>query len=193
MSNRKDQRTNRVVQKRDPNSPEAIQARLNGEEDPTPYEKYFIIGDPTNSHIYIDLTENDKGVDVGFIILGGEKLTRRLVRSAIGTKDGLKTITNYFVDMLNKQWIIIKDFLNKDLEKPLPPTNTVFPKSNISGCYGIDSGIPGENWRNEGRDAKAIYEAQKKISPQPQVDETVIVAKTKPPIDLDDDKFQGVY
>lgn len=192
MSNLKDQRKNRIVLKRNPNSPEAIQARLDGVEDPTNLEKHYLIGDPDAARIEVDLTSATSNQDIGYTILSGSKLSRQLLRYSLGYKGNQRTITCYYKDANTNQWIIITDFYDRAVRERIPVVNPQFPVGNIYDCYGIYSGIPGENWRNEGRDADAIVEARDRVYNRPQIDPKKDITPARPERDADDDDLYGI-
>lgn len=159
---------------RNPNSPEAIEARLNNLPDPTPPTRIQLITDKSAGQIIIDLTETEVDQRVGYIITGGPHLSRKLIKSIVARdpKTGRMTMTNYYVDTKHKQWIIIKDFMTRE-SPPLQDlyANNVFPRStygNGTMTAGAGIGAPGENWRNQGRSVDKLIEKQRKIHQSPQ-------------------------
>ncbi len=167
---------------RNPNSPEAIQARLDGYTDPTPYSKVQLIDCPDAPYIYIDLTEVMVDQLVNYPILGGRKndMPKKLVRTSLHTdNEGRPIITNYYTDVRDQQWVIIKSFLNRDLPgTPNHPSLTPVPRPTYGNTFGagIAASARGENWRNEGKSVDKLRAAQKKkfarVAIDPNADET---------------------
>lgn len=159
---------------RNPNSPEAIEARLNNLPDPTTPVKIQLITDRSVGQIFIDLTETDTDQRVGYIVTGGPHMSRKLIKSIVArdSKTGRMTMTNYYVDTKHKQWIIIKDFMTREYPNPeeLHASNA-FPRSTYGGgtmTAGAGVGAPGENWRNQGRSVDKLIQKQRKIHKTPQ-------------------------
>jgi hypothetical protein len=158
---------------RNPNSAEAIEARLNNLPDPTVPTKIQLITDRSVGQIFIDLTSTEVDQRVGYIITGGPHLSRKLVKSIVSrdSKTGRMTMTNYYVDIRHKQWIIIKDFMTRTT----PPSEELystaaFPRSTYGqGTMTASAGVgaPGENWRNQGRSIDKLVEKQRKIHKKP--------------------------
>jgi len=141
---------------RNPNSPEAIAARQAGLPDPTPPINLQLITDKKAGTIVIDLTSSDVDQKIGFIMTGGGRKNKRLVRNIVGTKDGRLTITSYYIDVDNKQWIIITGYGNELHTTSDGYGMHHFPLSTYPG-YGIPGvGALGQNWRNQGRNVDII-------------------------------------
>lgn len=170
---------------RNPNSPEAIQARLDGYMDPTPFDKVKLITDPKASYIFIDLTEVLVDQLVNYPILGGLKpdLPKRLVRTSVHTDiEGQPIITNYYTDVRNQQWVIIKSFLNKELPQlPNNPSNIPVPRPTFGNTFGaFGASARGETWRNEGKSVDKLREAQKRIFDPVEIDPNADEVKKQP-------------
>lgn len=150
---------------KNPNSPAAIQLRLDGYADTTPYAEVRIINDPTAKTIFLDLTKEEIHQRLAYTSLGGHNTSKRLVRTSFSTNnEGRQIITLYYTDIYNSQWCIIKDYTDK-----LPPNVNVdyatdqFPKPTYGSTYGgFGSSAPGENWRNQDRPIDDIRDAEKR-------------------------------
>jgi len=155
---------------RNPNSPEAIQARLNNVPDPTPYEKVFLIKDNKASRVFIDLTDVRVDQRIGYVITGGpRKMNRKLIKYITSRgQDGRLTMTNYYLDTDTRQWIIIRSYLDIDILPHQKLTNTYradnFPKSSVGNFFGgVYGGVPGQTWRNERRSVDKLREKVKRV------------------------------
>lgn len=162
---------------KNPNSPEAIQARLNNQPDSTVPAKIHLITDNTAGRIFIDLTSTEVDQSVGYVITGGPRgLNRRYVRSIVSRdQSGRATITNYFTNIDKQQWIIIKSYLDQPLPFSDLPANyhgAAFPRGNYGGyaAGGIGVSARGLTWRNEGRNIAKLQAKQKKIHQGPRID-----------------------
>jgi len=168
---------------RHPNSPQAIQNRLDGYGNLQPYEKLHLIDDIKAGSIFIDLTEENVSQRINYTITGGSKhLNKKLVRSSLFTDtQGRLILTSYYVDTTNQQWITIKSFFTR----PLP--------ANETGSFGgYFSSARGENWRNEGRSVDEIQRIQHRLFTTPKLDPTANLDKDHPEDRFHDD-FTGQY
>ena len=160
---------------RNPNSPEAIQARLDGYAQP-PFESTQIIDDPDAKLIIIDLTEDKVDQRVNYALTGGTKpqMERKLVRASLYVDDqGRPILTSYYTDVRNHQWLVIKQIHDK-----FPVTGNVSsipPRFHPTATYGATFGgffssAKGETWINEGRSIKKLNEAHDRIINNTPVD-----------------------
>lgn len=174
---------NPIIFVRNPNSPEAIQARLDGYGNITPFNQAHLITDNTAGHINIDLTQEQVFQKVGYALTGGTKfLNKKLVRNSTSVdSQGRAIMTSYYVDVRNQQWVSIRGFYNptpiaaSQATGPTRPT----PLPTVGGTFGgFFASARGENWRNEGRAKADIVEAQKRVyatTPiEPGTDQTTI-------------------
>lgn len=152
---------------RNPNSPEAIQARADGYQLP-PFESTCIINDPDQRLIIVDLTTSKINQKVNYALSGGTKdqMQKKLIKSSLMLdSQGRSVLTNYFTDIRNGQWLMVKQFYDKlpitgpdSLSSPTP-----FPKPTFGGSFGgFGSSAPGETWYNQGRSIKKLREAQQR-------------------------------
>ena len=180
---------------RNPNSSEAIQARLDGYTDPTNYESTHYILDNEANHIFIDLTEDIAHQRINYSLFGGHKthMNKKLVRTSLHTnKEGRTIITNYYTDVRNRQWIIIKSFLNKDLPRA-PSANPTHPhpRPTFGNTYGgFFASARGETWRHEGKSVDKLREAQRRIRNRVDINSDADLVKDRP-LDHFEDEFTG--
>jgi len=165
---------------KNPNSPEAIQARLLGQPDPTPFIDTIYITNPKEELIRLDLTKNQIHQRINYPLTGGSKqLNKKFVRSITQVdQNGNAIITNYYIDVRNRQWIIIKI-----------PTNLKIK------CLNLNGGEPGHTakgtaWRNEGRSAQDLVAAEERMNYHAQVEEGTN-QDVEHPIDQFQDEFYG--
>ena len=152
---------NQVQNTRNPNSLEAIEARLNNQPDPTPFTSTEYIFNPHAPYIFIDLTKNDIHQRVNYSLFGGNKtnMNKRWVRTSVQlAPDGTMILTNYYVDVRNGQWVVIKS-----------PYNKTPPKGSFPAYF---TSAPGTTWRNEGKSVDKLHEAQKRIYKNTPIDPT---------------------
>ena len=157
---------------RNPNSPEAIQARLDGYSDPTPFANYSIIVGSNPEHAYgtvnIDLTKDKILQRISYPITGGSKaLTKKLVRSSMNLDaQGRAVMTSYYIDTRNQQSVMIRGFYNPtgpNTNESAGPSRPA-PLPTVGGTLGgFFASAPGENWRNQGRSKDDIIAAQKRV------------------------------
>jgi hypothetical protein len=176
---------------RNPNSPEAIQARIDGYADPTEYTSVQLITAPKED-VFIDLTQHQVDQSVNFPISGGIKTTRKLVTTTISRDaQGQFSITNYYIDTRNNQWVIIKGPYNRNQVQPPLSSGSQFPRPTFGGTYGgFFASARGENWRNEGKSVDKLREAQKRIFDPTKVDPSVDQTIDQPGDRYEDD-FTG--
>lgn len=178
---------------RNPNSPEAIQARIDGYGEITPFEKCHLINDPTAPSIFIDYTTEKLFQRVNYTITGGNKhFTRKLVRSSIIIdSEGRSILTSYFIDTRNNQWVVTKSFYDR-VAPALPeiPPNNPFPRPSYGGTFGFGASARGENWRNEGRSTDGLKEIQKRLYSNVEIDPNTNNDKRQP-TDEFLDEFDG--
>ena len=175
---------------RNPNSPEAIAARQAGLQDPTAPISLELITDKKAGTIFIDLTTNSVDQRIGFILTGGGRKNRRLVRNIVGSKNGRLTITSYYIDVDNKQWIIVSGYGNEIQNNQAEPHPEHFPLSTYPGITDLGAGAPGENWRNQGRSVDLIKANVSRQFKRTPVDNSSNQAITNP-IDEFLDDFTG--
>lgn len=151
---------------KNPNSPAAIQLRLDGYADTTPYNQVRIIQDPKAKTIFLDLTKEQVHQRLSYTNIGGHNNSKRLVRTSFSMNDEKRQIiTLYYTDVFNSQWVIIKDYTDK-----LPPntasdltSDRPHPHSTYGGTFGgFFASAPGENWRNQDRSADEIHDAERR-------------------------------
>jgi hypothetical protein len=180
---------------RNPNSPEAIQARLDGYEVNTPYEKHHFIDDPTAPSIMIDYTTEGLSQRVNYTITGGDKhFSKRLVRSSVVIDNqGRAILTSYFVDTRNNQWVVTKSLYNNTPpSSPEISPNIPFPRPSYGGTFGgFNSSARGEVWRNEGRSSASLREIQKRLFSNVDLDPNANNDKHQPTDEYQDD-FDGI-
>lgn len=161
--------SNEIKQIKNPNSPEAIQARLNNQPDPTlPVSTEFIF-DTKAPYIFIDLTKNDIHQRVNYSLTGGNKMqmNRKLVRISIQlAPDGTMILTNYYVDVRNGQWVIIKTNYDKK-----PPQGS-FPAYFTSA--------PGTTWINQGKSVDQLHKDQKRLNQTTKIDPNADLTQEQP-------------
>lgn len=179
---------------RNPNSPEAIQARLDGYGDTSPFLKTHFVTD-NSENITIDLTDSNVDQRVNYSIFGGNRqhMNKRLVRTSLHTDtEGQPIITNYYTDVRNQQWVVIKSFLNKPLPGVTSATPTIpVPRATYGNTFGgFFSSARGETWRNEGRSVDKLRAAQKRLENRVTLDPTADLDK-EVPNDHYDDEFTG--
>lgn len=151
---------------RNPNSLEAIQARLSNLPDPTNFRSVQTITNSKASKIFIDLTKDkvDQSINSVFF-LNRSSSNKRLVR-VVSNKDanGYNIMTLYYLDSINKRWVIVRGYVT--LDKSCNRHNYILgpvPRATYPNTFGFYGGIPGEMWLNEGRSIKSLREAQKRI------------------------------
>lgn len=172
---------------RNPNSPEAIQARLDGYTDTTPYEQVKYIFDPKASHIFVDLTTHQVDQAINYPLFEiSQKFDRSLVRSSLSyDKNRQLIMTNYYTDARNSQWVIVKSFFNKSI--PGLKSTTTPQGSTLNSFHGgYFASARGEVWRNEGKSVDKLRESQKRI-----YDTTKIAANSNNEIDIPSDEYKS--
>ena len=151
--------SNQVQSIKNPNSPEAIEARRNNQPDPTSAIDTEFIFDNKAPYIFIDLTKNNIHQRVNYSLVGGNKtqMNKKWVKTSIQLdSNGQMILTNYYVDVRNNQWVIIKS-----------PYSKAPPKGIFSAYF---TSAQGTTWINEGRSVDDIHAAQKKIQKLTPVD-----------------------
>lgn len=184
---------------RNPNSPEAIQQRLDGYAVTTPYLKHHYVGDPIRGEsfigtIFIDLTQEIVDQKVNYPLYGGTKaLNKKLVRNTFSLdSQGRAIITSYYTDVRDPSWVIVKGFANIT-PPPTPATslNTPFPRPTYGETFGgFFASARGENWRNEGRSVDEIHKIQKRIYSTVALDPNEDYTKAEPTDEFTED-FTG--
>lgn len=179
---------------RNPNSPAAIQARLDGYGDITPFVETHLITD-NEANIFIDLTKSKVDQRVNYPTFGGNRqhMNRRLVRTSLHVDgEGQPIITNYYTDVRNQQWIIIKSFLNRPLPSSMSTNPTIpVPRATYGNTFGgFFSSARGETWRNEGKSVDKLRAAQKRLESTVDLDPSADLTK-EVPNDHFDDEFTG--
>ena len=166
---------------RNPNSPEAIEARRNNQPDLTPYEPTEIILDNKADNIVIDRTINQVAQRASGTFLGGNHLSQKIVRSSLLLlRNGKSLITSYFFNSRDYRWIVTKTLVDhKPADTSSPGTPSIpTPRPTYGGTYGgFFSSAPGENWRNQNRSMQDIQDAEARVYRQvpldPNADRTV--------------------
>lgn len=175
---------------KNPNSPEAIEARRNGLEDPTSPESTQIIFDENASSIIVDRSNNTVTQRASGTFLGGNQFSKKLIRSSLITlKNGKNLLVSYFFDTKKLQWIITKDYVEKSLPDPSSPGSPEIPvpRPTYGGTYGgFFSSAPGENWRNENRSMDSIKDAEKRVYKSTPIDPTADRSTDQPDGELTD-------
>lgn len=183
---------------RNPNSPEAIQARLDGYTDPTPYDQVKLITDPDEKFIFIDLTTIQVDQEVAYTIHGGSNFfNKRLTRRSYHKDDqGRAIVTSYYQDYLNLQTVVIKSFHPEPTQSatnayPDAVPNLPVPRPSFGFTVGgFYSGARGYSWRNEGRSVDELRKAQQRLSNQVEIQEGLDLDADRP-LDHFDDDFTG--
>lgn len=178
---------------RNPNSPEAIEARLQGLPDPTPFQERLIIDDKKAPLIEVDKTRFSIDQKVA-LSKGGKNLSKQLIRASLGKdQNGNQICTLYYFDSYRLQWLVVKDYINR----PLPPdpdlySETPWPRPTYSGTYGnFGQSAPGENWRNQDRSMADIEAAQKRVYKNVTIDPKADREKEVPDDGQYEDDFTG--
>lgn len=175
---------------KNPNSPEAIEARRNNLPDPTSAESTQIILDKNTSTIIIDRSTNSVPQRVSGTFLGGNQLSKKIIRSSLLTlQNGKNLLVSYFFDNKIQQWIIMKNFVEKSLPDTSSPgySQAPIPRATFGGTYGgFFASAPGENWRNEHRSIESIREAESRVFAKTPIDPAADRAIDQPNGELTD-------
>lgn len=153
---------------RNPNSPAAIQARLDGYSDQSPFNEVHLILDNTAGNIVIDLTQEQVIQRVSYPLTGGSKfLNKKLVRSSMSfDSQGRAIMTSYYMDARNNQSVMIRGFYNPTGSSSVASAGPDHPTplATVGGTFGgFFASARGENWRNEGRSKSEIVATQKRV------------------------------
>jgi len=178
---------------RNPNSPEAIEARLQGLQDPTPFQEKLIIDDKRAGLIEVDKTKSfvDQRLSLS---KSGKNLSKQLIRASIGRdENGNQISTLYYFDSYRLQWLVVKDYINRPLSTdPTVYSEAPWPRATYGSTYGnFGQSAPGENWRNQDRSMKDIEDAQRRVFKNVIVDQNAENDKKLPDEGQYDDDFTG--
>lgn len=153
---------------RNPNSPVAIQARIDGYSDPTPFSRVNLIEDNTAGNIVVDLTQEQTVQRISYPLTGGSKsLNKKLVRSSMSIDNqGRAIMTSYYIDTRNQQSVMIRGFYTPTGSSSVSSDGPTRPNPlpTVGGTLGgFFASARGENWRNEGRPKADIVATQKRV------------------------------
>jgi hypothetical protein len=157
---------------RNPNTPEGIQARLNNLPNPTEFKEHAAIIDKDASLIVIDLTKQTTSQRIGDSFFQNRDVdAKRLVRVVVSRNpDGTSLMISYYFDSVNSKWTIIKGNYTFPPRQEHNYSINPAPRSTYPGSWGYGSGIPGENWINEGISVKKIQQNQDRIFKEVPID-----------------------